>query len=604
MADILGGLDVESYDRQYPDRELVRRTVSYFRTKTRLVYLIAGAVVLGSLVGAAMPVLLARGVNAVAGNADMSSAAALVVAILLAGIVTWVLGLLRERYSAVVTGDLIRKLRENAFDATMAQDMAFFDEHPTGGIASRIASDTQAFAEMVRIILRVVGELLLVVFLMLVLFYINPRLAIVTLLLALVVIALTHGFRRIARRFAQSQQRALARLNAHLQESLSGIFVARNFGRERALYEDLVQVNDRWYRTARRVNMLFTGIFSLMQTVAGLGMVAVVYVGGRAVASANLTPGDWYLFLQTVSLFWMPLTSITSFWSQFQQGLAAGERVFALMDADRHVTQTEQRPVSGLYGKIEFQGVTFGYTERETVLANFDLCIGAGETVALVGHTGAGKSSIARLIARSYEFQAGRIMVDGQDIRTLDLDEYRRHLGIVPQLPFLFSGTVADNIQYARPDASNEEVVAAANCVADGGWLAQLSQGLRTPVGEMGKNLATGQRQLVALARVLLQNPSILILDEATASVDPLTEAHIQEGLRTVLRDRTAVVIAHRLPTVRKADRIITLSNGEIVEQGSHRELMRAGGHYSEFYNHYFRHQTPHWDAADGAAPG
>lgn len=244
----------------------------------------------------------------------------------------------------------------------------------------------------------------------------------------------------------------------------------------------------------------------------------------------------------------------------------------------------------------------FRYTARERVLWGFDLTIGAGETVALVGHTGAGKSSLGKLVARFYEFQGGELLIDGRDIRTLDLRSYRRHLGIVQQTPFLFSGTVRDNIRYGAQEASDEAVLAAARSIGGGDWLDALPQGLDTDVGEAGRGISMGQRQLVALARTLLQDPSILILDEATASVDPLTEAQIQEGLEVVLKGRTALVIAHRLSTVRQADRIVVLRQGEVIESGTHAALLERNGHYAELYNTYFRHQSPYYDPQDPAS--
>jgi len=317
-----------------------------------------------------------------------------------------------------------------------------------------------------------------------------------------------------------------------------------------------------------------------------------VYVGGLIVWGSALTPGNWYLFIQGIRLFWFPLTSIASFWSQFQIGLAASERVFALLDAEPRVVQTGAEKLAQMRGEIRFDGVDFSYNPGSPVLEGFSLTIGAGETLALVGHTGSGKSSIAKLIARFYEFQSGRLSVDGHDLRGLDLPAYRERLGIVTQTPFLFDGTVLENIRYGRPAASDDEVRQAAAHVGGGDWISGLTQGLQTEVGERGGNLSMGQRQLIALARVLLQDPSIFILDEATASVDPLTEALIQEGLEVVLEHRTSIVIAHRLSTVKSADRIIVLRQGKIIEEGSHDALLARGGHYAELYNTYFRHQS------------
>jgi ATP-binding cassette subfamily B protein len=243
-------------------------------------------------------------------------------------------------------------------------------------------------------------------------------------------------------------------------------------------------------------------------------------------------------------------------------------------------------------GRIEFKDVDFHYKDEEEVLEDFNLHIKPGENVAFVGHTGAGKSSIIKLIARFYEFQEGDILLDGQDIRTFDLTDYRRQLGIVSQVPFLFSGTVAENIRYGRPDVSNTEIENIAHQIGNGDWLHTLPDGLETEVGERGSMLSMGQRQLVALMRVLVQRPAIFILDEATASIDPFTEWQIQQALQLVLSQSTSILVAHRLSTVKSADRIIVIRNGKIIEEGNHQSLLQNGGHYAELYNTYFRHQS------------
>jgi ATP-binding cassette subfamily B protein len=308
--------------------------------------------------------------------------------------------------------------------------------------------------------------------------------------------------------------------------------------------------------------------------------------------------------MNAVSEFWFPITNLSAFWSQFQSALSATERVFALQDAQPAIVQSGDEKVADLDGDIRFENVDFRYSEKEQVLEDFSLHIAAGEAVALVGHTGAGKSSIAKLVTRYYEFQSGELTIDGKDIRTLDLQSYRRRLGIVNQSPFLFSGSVADNIRYAAPELGDGEVEAIARRIGGGDWLETLPDGLQTDVGERGVRLSMGQRQLVVLARMLAQDPAILILDEATASVDPFTEAQIQEALRLLLRDRTSIVVAHRLSTVKAADRIVVLQKGRIIEEGSHDALMVEGGHYADLYNTYFRHQSLAYIESRGQGDG
>ncbi|WMT55991.1 ABC transporter ATP-binding protein [Truepera radiovictrix] len=604
----MDGLEAEAYDRSYSDAQLLRRILRYFRPFGLLMLVVALAIVLTAALDAALPILIARGIDQLAQEGRVAPGELwrrtgwLLLALLAAGILSWTLNYLRQRLTARVVGDVVFNLRKDAFDAVMARDMSFYDEFSTGRIVSRVTNDTQDFATVVTLSLNLISQLLQVGIIVGVLFAINARLALIALAIAPAIVAAALGFRHVARVTTRSARRVLAEVNANIQESLTGISVAKTFRQEGAIYGDFGRVNAQAYRLNLRQGLVFSAIFPLLGTIAGVGTALVVYFGGLSVLAGEITPGAWFLFAESVALFWFPLTSVASFWSQFQLGLSASERVFALIDAEPRVVQRAHEPVARLAGHIAFRGVDFRYTARERVLWGFDLTIGAGETVALVGHTGAGKSSLGKLVARFYEFQGGELLIDGRDIRTLDLRSYRRHLGIVQQTPFLFSGTVRDNIRYGAQEASDEAVLAAARSIGGGDWLDALPQGLDTDVGEAGRGISMGQRQLVALARTLLQDPSILILDEATASVDPLTEAQIQEGLEVVLKGRTALVIAHRLSTVRQADRIVVLRQGEVIESGTHAALLERNGHYAELYNTYFRHQSPYYDPQDPAS--
>jgi ABC-type multidrug transport system fused ATPase/permease subunit len=554
-------------------------------------------IALNSVMDAAIPFLIARSLDRLEGAVELRETiwqrtAWLIVAIFLSGALSWTFNFFRQKFTARTVGDVVLGLRQDAFDAVLARDMSFYDEFSSGKIVSRVTSDTQDFSNVVTLTLNLISQVLIVIIVVSLLLFINLRLALITLAIAPVVIFTALAFRRIARYTTTQARRVLAEVNANVQEAVTGIGVAKNFRQEQRIYDEFKPVNAQTYRLSLRQGLTFSSIFPILGTISGIGTALVVYFGGRGVIGGGVSAGDFYLFVESINLFWFPLISIASFWSQFQLGLAASERVFALVDAEPQIVQLDNRPAPRLKGRIEFRHVDFRYTAKEQVLKDFNLTIQAGETLALVGHTGAGKSSLGKLVARFYEFQGGQLFIDDQDIRTFDLHSYHRQLGIVPQTPFLFAGTVADNIRYSKPEASDDEVIAVASRVGGGDWLEALPQGLDTPVGEAGKGISMGQRQLVALARVLLQDPTIIILDEATASVDPLTEAQIQEGLDEVLQDRTAIVIAHRLSTIRSADRIIVLRQGQIIEEGAHTALLARGGHYAELYNTYFRHQS------------
>ncbi len=586
------GLGTEKYDRQYPDRVLVSRIIRYFRPQGRRLALITVMVALLSGSGAAMPVVVSRGIDLVKPGASSATLFVISGIVLALGVVGWFANWSRRRLTVRAIGDVVLEMRTEAFQAAAAHDLSFYDEYSSGRIVSRITSDTQDFGQLVTLVTDMFSQVAQSLILAVVLIQIEWRLSLYLFAMMPVVFLLALSFRRLARDVTSRGMRAMANVNSAIKETVSGISVAKNFRQEDSIYAEFDFANRQSYQVNVKRGFVLSLVFPTLNAVSGIFTAILVYAGGLSAIQGAVTAGAWYLFLLSLDRFMGPVQNLSSFWTQIQSGLSASERIFALIDADPVVVQVDNRPVPFSQGRIDFEHVSFHYKSEESVLEDFDLHVRAGENLALVGHTGAGKSSIAKLIARFYEFQDGRILIDGQDLRTFNLAEYHRQLGIVSQVPFLFSGSVEENIRYARPEVSAAEIKQLAAQIGEGEWLEALPQGLQTEVGERGARLSMGQRQLVSLMRVLVQRPAIFILDEATASIDPFTEWQIQQALDLILKKSTSILIAHRLSTVKSADRIIVIEGGKIIEEGDHAGLLAKGGHYATLYNTYFRHQS------------
>src|SRR5688572_20165471 len=532
------GLNDEKYDRQYTDRELMRRIFEYFKPETkRLVWVTVFVVVLAGI-GAALPVVVARMVDLLREQPSFQAISLVSLTVLLIGIGLWGLNWARRSLVVRAVGDVVLDLRTRAFRAAAEHDLSFYDQFSSGRIVSRITSDTNDFGQLVVIVTDVGAQIVQAIILGVVLFRTEWRMALLLVGFLPVIFAIAAGFRVLARRVTKRGMKAMANVNAAIKETISGISIAKNFRQEGSIFKSFDESNQQSYQVNIQRGFVLSLVFPTLNALGGIFVAVLIYIGGLNVAQGIVSVGAWYLFIMSLDQFFFPVLNLSAFWSQIQAGLSAAERAFALIDADPNVVQIDHRDVPPLKGKIQFDDLSFRYSDNEPVLTHFSLLVQPGETVALVGHTGAGKSSIAKLIARFYEYQDGRLLIDGHDIRTFDLAQYRKQLGIVSQVPFLFSGTVADNIRYAAPDVSDEEIMSMARKIGGGEWLETLPNGLQTEVGERGARLSMGQRQLVALMRVLMQRPAIFILDEATASIDPFTEWQIQQALNLRSEER------------------------------------------------------------------
>ncbi len=586
------GLDAEKYDRKYSDRELIRRILLYFRPHYSRLLLVGLLVLVVSGSGALLPILVSRGIDFLKEELTPINVFLVPFAVMLTGVIAWLANWQARRLVVRSVADVVARLANEAFASAAEHDLSFYDQFSSGKIASRITSDTQDFGQLVVLTTDLVSQVVESVILAIVLVNIEWRLSLTLFAVIPIVVLLAVSFRGLARKVTRAGMRAMANVNQTIKETVSGIAVAKNFRQEARIFHIFDQSNRLSYHVNVRRGLVLSMVFPVLNTVGGWMTALLVYVGGLSAVQGAVTVGAWYLFLLSLDRFMFPVMNLSSFWTQIQNGLSAAERVFALIDADPSVVQIGERKAPRLKGQIDFNHVYFRYKDNEPVLEDFNLHILPGESIALVGHTGAGKSSVVKLIARFYEFQSGEILIDGMDIRSFDLGSYRCQLGIVSQVPFLFSGTVLENIQYSCKGASQKDIERLAYQIGNGEWLEALPDGLMTQVGERGSRLSMGQRQLVSLMRVLVQKPAIFVLDEATASIDPFTERQIQQALSMALAQSTSILIAHRLSTVKAADRIIVLDHGKIIEEGSHEKLMAAGGHYADLYNTYFRHQS------------
>jgi ATP-binding cassette subfamily B multidrug efflux pump len=507
-----------------------------------------------------------------------------------ASTMTW----LQTYVMAAVAQRTVRDIRNELFAKLQTLSLRFFDQRSHGDLMSRLTNDVENISTVLtESVTQFFSSFLMLLSVAGIMLWLNWRLALVSLVTMPLMVALTTFVARRTRRGYREQQRTLGELNGFIEETISGARVVKAYGQEDTAIEVFESANRQLQRASTTAQTFVQVLGPLSNMVNNIGYAIVAGAGGWMAVEGLVTVGVIASFVDYARRLSRPLNEIANLYNSIQSAIAGAERVFELLDEVPELADAKSAPaLRPIVGEVVFDDVSFSYEEGVPVLKNLSLRAKPGQTIALVGPTGAGKTTIVNLLTRFYDIDHGRITVDGQDIRTVRKDSLRRQLGIVLQDTFLFSGTVMDNIRYGRLDATDEEVEAAARLANADFFIRHLPQGYQTLVAERGSNLSLGQRQLLAIARTILANPGILVLDEATSSVDTRTEANIQGALLRLMKGRTSFVIAHRLSTIREADEILVIDAGRIVERGAHNRLLAERGFYHGLYMSQFRGQA------------
>ena len=571
------------------DWGLMKRLLAYMGPHKKRAFAGILAMVILQAMNTAQPILWALGIDQITNgidSGDTGSLMAIAAVYLITSFVAW-MAQYQQVYQMTHVGQyVLYELASDMFNHILRLSLSFFDKNETGRVMSRLQSDVTVLQQFLGSgLVATLGNLLQLITIVVTMFAINVKLAAICTTVIPVFVIMLLVWQKYARRSFRGARAAISQVNANLQENVSGVRVIQSLGREDANFERFDKanaINREANLTATRVSAMTQPMVEITSAVA---LALVVFFGGSMVIDGTLTIGFLAAFTVLVTRFFEPIRQLTQEYNQLQRATVATERIFEILDTEQEIQDAPKAlALPRVEGRVEYDHVRFGYNDEVPVLHDFSLDIKPGERVAFVGQTGAGKSTIISLLLRFYDVTGGRLLVDGHDVRDVTMQSLRRQVGVVLQDAVLFSGTIADNIRYARPDATDDEMRSAAMAVGAAEFIERMPLRYETKVQERGVGLSVGERQLIAFARVLLADPRILVLDEATANLDTTTEGIVQRGIRKLTAGRTSLIIAHRLSTIRDADLIVVLEHGQVVEQGTHDELMRVGGLYTSLY--------------------
>lgn len=575
-------------------KETIGRLWNYFGRERYLLSFIFILVFTSAAIGLSVPYLIGKAIDAMTMGSDAVDFTALqviAVTLVVAYITDVFINFLQGWLMAGVSQRIVKNLRKTLFNKLQKLPISFFDLKTHGEIMSRLSNDVENISSTIsQSTVQLMGSSITITGAFLMMLRLSPILTLASIITIPMVFGLTKTIAKKTKVMFKEQQITLGRLNGHIEEAISGIQVVKAFNHEETVIEEFSSMNTKLCQVGIKAQIWSGFIMPLMNVINNIGFAVVAAVGGTLAVKDMITVGVIASFLSYSRQFARPLNEVANIFNALQSALAGAERVFEILDEKEETGDVDRAKVlENPKGEVVFENVTFGYRPEVPVLKNVNFKAEAGKSIALVGPTGAGKTTVVSLLTRFYEVTEGRILIDGYDIREYTRDSLRKCFGIVLQDTYLFSGTIKENIKYGKLDATDEEVERAAAMANADIFIKRLPMGYNTILSESGSNLSQGQRQLLAISRAILANATILILDEATSSVDTRTELHIQEAMLKLMEGRTSFIIAHRLSTIRDADTIMVIDKGGVMEKGNHESLIKSGGVYHDMYFGQFK---------------